>query len=157
MAGWQPRPRYVGEEEGDMKLSEAANRVIDFARKVREYYSTELPKHHPNYPVVGPDEENVPPPPEEKELRDFLSALSDETIYQLILIMYLGRGDFGTDDLAGYYESLKGTLGDPEHAASQMMDKAPLADYLVDGLEELRKHKINVDKMPLKKVTVRKR
>jgi hypothetical protein len=27
----------------------------------------------------------------------------------------------------------------------------------LDGLEELRKHKINVDKMPLKKVKVRKR
>jgi hypothetical protein len=116
-----------------------------------------LPKRHPNYPVVGLDEESVPPPPEEKELKDFLSTLSDEMIYQLILIMYLGRGDFGTDDLAGYYETLTHTFSDSEHAASQMMDKAPLADYLLDGLEELRKHKINVDKMPLKKVKVRKR
>jgi hypothetical protein len=140
-----------------MNLSEAANKVIDLARKVREYYATELPKRHPNYPVVGLDEESAPPPPEEKELRDFLSKLSDEMIYQLILIMYLGRGDFGTDDLAEYYETLKGTFGDSEHAASQMTDKAPLADYLLDGLEELRKHKINVDKMPLKKVKVRKR
>jgi hypothetical protein len=139
-----------------MNLSEAANRVIDLARKVREYYATELPKRHPNYPVVGLDEESVPPPPEEKELRAFLKTLPEEMIYQLILIMYLGRGDFGTDDLAGYYESLAGTFGVPEHAASQMMEKAPLADYLSDGLDELRKHKINVDKIPLKKVKVRK-
>jgi len=140
-----------------MNLSDAANRVIDLARKVREYYASELPKRHPNYPVVGLEEESAPPPPEEKELRDFLSTLSEEMIYQLILIMYLGRGDFGTDDLAGYYATLKGAFGDPEHAASQMMDKAPLADYLLDGLEELRKHKINVDKMPLKQAKVRKR
>jgi hypothetical protein len=70
--------------------------------------------------------------------------------------MYLGRGDIGTDDLAAYHETLKATFGDPQHAAAQMLDKAPLADYLLDGLEELRKHKINVDKMPLKKVTSRK-
>src|SRR5919197_814552 len=108
-----------------MKLSEATNRVIDLARKVREYYATELTKYHPNYPMIRLGEESAPPPPEEKELRDFLSALSDEMIYQLILIMYLGRGDFGTDDLAGNYEALKGTFGDPEHAAAQMMDKAP--------------------------------
>jgi len=140
-----------------MNLSDAANRVIELARKVRDYYASELPKWHPNYPLVGLDEESAPPPPEERELRDFLATLSDDMIYQLILVMYLGRGDFGTDDLAGYYEALKGTFGGPEHAVSQMMDKAPLADYLSDGLEELRKHKINVDKMPLKKVKVRKR
>src|SRR5438552_14247475 len=96
-------------------------------------------------------------PPEEQQLRDFLSHLSDDMINQLTLIMYLGRGDFGTDDLAEEYETLKGTFGGPEHAAAQMLDKAPLADYLLDGLEELRKHQINVDKMPLKKVKVRKR
>ena len=66
-------------------------------------------------------------------------------------------GDFGTGDLAGYYAALKGTFGDSAHAASQMMDKAPLADYLLDGLEELRKHKINVDRIPLNKVKLKQR
>ena len=99
----------------------------------------------------------APAPPEEEELTAFLGSLSEEMVYQLILIMYLGRGDFGIDELAGYYQALKGTFGDPQHAASQLTDKAPLADYLVDGLEELRKHKIDVDKMPLKKVKLRKR
>lgn len=140
-----------------MTLSEAASRVIDLARKVREYYATELPKRHPNYPLVGLDEGSVPPPPEEKELRDFLSTLSEDMIYQLLLIMYLGREDFGPENLGVYYEDLKGSFGDAEHAALQMMDKAPLADYLLDGLEKLRQHKINVDKMPLKKIKVRKR
>jgi hypothetical protein len=140
-----------------MNLSAAAEKVITLARQVREYYATELPKYHPNYPVVGPDEKTAPPPLQEKDLRDFLSTLSDEMIYQLILIMYLGRGDFGPDDLAGYYQALKGAFGGREYAISQMMDKAPLADYLLDGLEELRKHKMNVDKMPLKKAALRKR
>jgi hypothetical protein len=140
-----------------MNLSEAANRVIDLARKVREYYDTELPKRHPNYPLIGLDEEGPPPPPEENELRAFLAALPDEMIYQLILIMYLGREDFDTDDLAGHYASLKNTFSDAEHAVAQMVDEAPLADYLLDGLEELRKHNINLDRMPLKRGKVRKR
>ena len=140
-----------------MSVAEAANRAIDLSRKVRDYYAAELPKRHPNYPLVGLDEESVPPPPEEMELRDFFATLSEDTIYQLILIMYLGRGDFGTDDLADYYETLNDTFVDPNHAVSQMMDKAPLADYLADGIEELRKHNIKVDRMPLKRVKVRKR
>jgi hypothetical protein len=140
-----------------MKLSEAANRVIDLARKVREYYSSELPKRHPNYPLVGIDEESAPPPPEEMELRDFLRGLPVETIYQLVLVMYLGRGDFGTDQLAAYFKDLKDTFDNPDYAASQMMGKAPLAEYLADGLEELRKHHLNVDKLPLKNGKVKKR
>ena len=141
-----------------MKLSEAANRVIDLAGKVREYYETELRKRYPNYPLVGLDEETVPPPPQEKELSDFLATLSDEIIYQLMLIVHLVRGRCSVDDLGAHYESLKDTVGDPEEAAEEMMwFKASLADELSDGLEELREHKINVDKMLLKKVKVRKR
>jgi hypothetical protein len=63
--------------------------------------------------------------------------------------MYIGREDFGVDDLPGRYEPLKQTFGTPERAASQMMDKAPLADYLSDGLSELKRHRIPVDNLPL--------
>ena len=139
-----------------MGLSKAAVRVIELARKVHDYYAAELPKWHPNYPLVKEEENAPPPPPEEKQLRDFLATLSEDLIYQLIVIMYLGRGDFAAEELAGYYQALKGTLGDSAQAASQLMDKAPLADHLTDGLEELRKHGISVDKMPLNKAKVRK-
>jgi hypothetical protein len=139
-----------------MTLLEAAHKVIALAREVRDYYAAELPKRHRHYPLVDLDEESPPAPSAERELRAFLSSLPEETVYQLILIMYLGRGDFGVDDLAGYYKALNGTFGDREHAVSQMTDKAPLADYLSDGLEELRKHRIDVNKMPLKKVKLRK-
>jgi hypothetical protein len=138
-----------------MKLSEAASKVIELARKVREYYDAELPKWHPSYPLVGADDGIAPPPPEEKELKDFLATLSDEIVYQLLMLMDLGRGDIGTDHLADYYADPVNTLGDREHAASEMFHQVALADQLLDGLEELRRHKINVDKMPLKKVKVR--
>jgi len=140
-----------------MTLSKAAHKVIDLARQISDYYTSELPKWHPNYPLVNLGEESAPPPPEEKELQAFLASLPEETIYQLVLLMYLGRGDFGTDDLAGTHEDLKRTFGKAEHAASQMMGKAPLADYLADGLAELRKQGINVDKLSLKKVKLGKR
>lgn len=143
----------------DMNLSEATKTVIDLARKVSDYYATELPRRYPNYPLIDLDEEEiVPSPAEERRLSNFLSTLSHELIYQLILLMYLGRGDFGTDDLAENHERLKGTFGDAKDAASHMMlYKATLADELSDGLEELGKHKINVDKLPLKRIKVRKR
>jgi hypothetical protein len=144
-----------------MNLSEAAKRVIELGRKVRAYYETELPKRFPNYPLVNPgddpDAPDVPPPPEEIQLQDFLATLSENMIYQLILLIYLGRGDFSSGDLAGYYAALKGTVGDREQVADYIMTfKATVADNLEDGLEELRKHKINVDKMQLQKIKARK-
>lgn len=144
-----------------MHVSEAANKVIDLSAKIRDYYDAELPKRYPNYPLVELDQidtEDVPPPPEEKELKDFLATLPAETIYQLFLIMHFGRGGFGPKDLAVNYENIKEMIGDADEAVAEMMDlKATLADELSDGLEELRQHKIIADKMPLKRVKVRKR
>ena len=88
-----------------MKLSETAATVIDLATAIRDYWNTELPKRHRNYPVVSAGEDSGPPPPEEAKLRSFLEKLPDEEIYKLILLMYVGRGDFGTDDLAMHYRT----------------------------------------------------
>src|SRR6266498_2659703 len=130
-----------------MKLSETAKEVIALAEAIRNYWDTELPKRHPDYPLVHPGEDSGPPPPEAKKLRDLLASLPEDAIYQLALIMHLGRGDFGTEDLAGHYEALKRTFRKPDWAASQMMEKAPLADYLADGLAELKKSGIDVDRL----------
>jgi hypothetical protein len=139
------------------KLSEVAARVIDLARQTRDYWDSELPKRHPDYPFVHPGEDSGPPPPQASQLQELLDELPEDIIYKLLLIMYLGRGDFATEDLSGSFEDLKKTFAKPEWAASQMMDKTPLADYLTDGLAELREHKIDVDKLlPLKPVRSRK-
>ncbi|MGH7170835.1 MAG: DUF3775 domain-containing protein [Gemmataceae bacterium] len=128
-----------------MKLSEAANEVIALAETIRNYWDAELPKRHPDYPFVHSGEDSGPPPPEEQKLKALLASLPEDLIYKLALLMYLGRGDFGTGDLAGRYQSLKQTFGKPDRAASQMMGKATLADYLTDGLAELDKTGIDVD------------
>lgn len=132
-----------------IQLSEAASRVIDLARKVREYYAAEYPKYHKKYPVVDLLEPGPPPPDEERQLKDFLISLPVEMIYRLILLMYLGRGDFPAGELQAALEYLKSTFPKPEWAVSQMMEKAPLADYLSDGLDELRKKAIDVDHLPV--------
>jgi hypothetical protein len=140
-----------------MKLSEALSRVIDLSGKVRDYYEAELPKRHRLYPLISEGEETAPPPPEEKELRRFFSTLSDDMILQLLLIMYVGRHDFGVDELAENFETFKREYVDLGYAKSEMLRRrATLADYLSDGMEELRNHQINVDKLPLKKVKTRK-
>ncbi len=130
-----------------MKLSEAAKEVIVLAEAIRTYWDTELPKRHPHYPFIHLGEDSGPPPPEEQKLKDLLASLPEDAIYKLALIMYLGRGDFGTDDLAGRYQALRETFGNPRWAASQMMGKTPLADYLTDGLAELRKAGIDMDQL----------
>jgi hypothetical protein len=142
-----------------MNLSEAVNRVIGIASKIPVYYETELRKLFPNYPLVDLEvEEKLPPPPEEQQLREFLESLSDDLIYQLILIVHFWRGYFRLEDMAAYYAGMKDTVGDRTQALSLLMIyEFTLADQLASGLEELREHKINPDRLPLKKVKVQKR
>jgi hypothetical protein len=139
-----------------MKLSEAAARVIELSGKVRDYYDAELPKYHPDYPLVNEGEEEPPPPPEEAELRAFLERLPREQILQLLLIVNVVRGFCSADDLAGAYEALKSDYVDTEEAVSEMADMAALADNLSFGLEDLQSRGIEVDKMPLRKQRSRK-
>jgi hypothetical protein len=138
-----------GQSKTDTKLSQVAKRTITLARKIRAYYDDKLPKWYPHYPLISPGEEAPPPPPEETALTQFLSELPPELLYQLILVMYIGRGDFEVEDLPGAYAALKQTSGEPKWAASQMLEKAPLADYVSDGLVQLQEHGINVDNLPL--------
>ena len=128
-----------------MTLSNAAHEVIRLANRIREYWDIELPKRHPNYPVIKPSEDDGPPPPEEAQLRKFLENLPEDTIYELVLLMRLGFGDVDTGDLAGELRRLRDDHANPELAISELMGTAPLGDYLFDGLETLRTEGIDVD------------
>lgn len=135
-----------------MKITELLKEVIPLAEAIREYWDTELPKRHPDYPIVRFGEKSAPPPPEQEKLRKLLLGMPDELIYRLIAIMYLGRGDFGARQLAEQLEEMKETFPKPERAVSQMLAKAPLAEYLTDGLAELQKHHIDPDSIGLESV-----
>src|SRR5713226_10279078 len=86
-------------EGGKMKLSEAVEKVIGLAKDIREYWETELPKRHPDYPVMNPGEEELPPPPEEKKLAKLFASLPKDMVYQIGLLINLGRGDFDVREL----------------------------------------------------------
>jgi hypothetical protein len=142
--------------ESTVKLSEAAATVIERARAIRAYWEAELPKRHPDYPVIHLGENSGPSPPEKAKLREFLADLPPETVYQLLLVMCLGRGDFDSSNLIDHFEQIRTTFPKPEWAISQMMEKAPLAAYLTDGLDKLKHSKINVDKLFTKASRTRK-
>jgi Protein of unknown function (DUF3775) len=128
-----------------MKLSEAAKKAIQLADACRSYWDRELPKRHPHYPLIRADEDSGPAPPEQQQLESLLRSLPEEQVYALLLPMYIGRGDFGTSHLEESYNALKDTFEKPEFAISQMTGKGVLGEYLSDGLEELQRHKIDVD------------
>lgn len=139
-----------------MKLSEAVKKVIRLAKVIREYWETELPKRHPDYPVMSPGEQPLPPPPEEEELAKLFANLPEDLVYQIGLLMYLGRGDLDVRELADYYKSLKESFASATALAAQLTGKATLADYLSDGLAELKKHGLDVDRLPLKPARLRR-
>jgi Protein of unknown function (DUF3775) len=130
-----------------MTLSNVVKEVIALSEAAQVYWDRELPKRHPEYPIVRPGEDSGPPPEEEKKLLALLTGLPPDILYKLALIMALGRGAVTMDDLADRYEAMKDELGKPAFVVTQMLETAPLAEYLVDGLEELKRNHINVDKL----------
>ena len=132
-----------------MKIEEAARKAIGLAEAIRNYWETELPKRHRNYPLVEPEEDSGPPPAEEKQLRQFLGRLSKDTVYKLALIMYLGRGDFDPGDLPDEYQSLTENFEGPSAVVAEMTENAGLAEYLLEGMTILGTHNINLDKVDL--------
>ncbi len=130
-----------------MELTEAAEKVIDLANRVQEYWERELPKKHPSYPIIKPGEESVKPPPQEKELQKLLTKLPTNTIYELGLLMSLGKGEVETTELADYLHTIKKHFDEPRLLAMYMAESIPLATYLSDGLTAIKKNRIDLTKL----------
>ncbi len=132
-----------------MKVTTAVSKAIALAEAIRDYWEAELPKRHPNYPLVGPDDDPGPPPPEEKKLRQFLARLPEEVLFKVALVAYLGRGDYETNNLAADYQALRDDFDGPSELISQLLEKASLADYLTEGMTILKKEGLDLDKIEL--------
>jgi hypothetical protein len=133
-----------------MKLSEVVAKVIPLAREVREYYDRELPRAFPDYPFISEEQENsIPAPPEQKELRALLEGLPLEQVLQLALLLDFGRMYFGPDKLAENYEAMRGYYRDPGPLLARLLDYPPLGDCLADALEFLAERGLDVDCLPL--------
>ena len=131
-----------------MKISEAVREVIRLGDASRAYWDRELPRHHPHYPLIRAGESSAPPPPENARIQSLLEGLPEDQLYALILLTYMGRGDFGADDLLVAYQTMKETFPSKDLAIAQMMGMNTLAEYLTDAMEEIRKRHIDLDQFP---------
>ena len=130
-----------------MKLSEAVRQVIRLGEASRAYWDRELPKYHPSYPLIRAGEASAPPPPEDAQIQALLTSLPEDQLYTLILLTYVGRGDFSADHLESAYQTMKETFPNKELAIAQMSGKETLAEYLTDAIEEIKKRHIDLDNL----------
>ena len=140
-----------------MKLSQVLPEVIRLSQAISDYWETELPKRHPNYPLVYPGEDSGPPPPEEKTLRDLLDGLPEDALYKIALIMHLGfRALRNGQACLGIPEGEGGVRAAGSRRLPDWQRRRSLGDELSDGLEILGKAGIDVDKMNFKAARTRK-
>ena len=132
-----------------MKLSEAVREIICLGDASRAYWDRELPEHHPHYPLIRAGEEPVPPPPQDSQIQSLLKSLPEDQLYALILLSYVGRGDFRADDLLPAYQAMKEAFPSKDLAIAQMMGEKTLAEYLTDAMEEIQKRHIDLDRLQL--------
>jgi hypothetical protein len=133
--------------EGAMKLSEVVREVIRLGDASRAYWDRELPKHHPHYPMILAGENSAPPPPEDAQIQALLKSLPEDQVYALILLTYVGRGDFSADHLMPAYQTTKEILPSRDLAIAQITGQKTLAEYLTDAMEELQKRHIDLDRL----------
>jgi hypothetical protein len=108
-----------------------------------------LPKHHPRYPLIRPGEDSGPPPPEDAQIQALLETLPEDQLYALVLLAYVGRGDFSADRLPKAYQKIKEIFPTRDLAIAQMAGNKTLAEYLTDAMEEIRKRRIDLDSLKL--------
>jgi hypothetical protein len=97
--------------------------------------------------LVGAGEDSGPPPPEDAQIEALLKSLPEDQLYAVILLMYVGRGDFSADQMLPAYQTMKETFPSRDLAIAQMIGKRALAEYLTDAMEEIEKRHIDLDRL----------
>ena len=121
-----------------MKLSAIIDRVCALADAIGAHQDAERRKRCPTYPFCDLMADLGPPPPQEQELQDFLTSLSPGTLYALVVLLYLGRGDIEpADDLLAEYERASNLCHQPAQAVEGLLSKVSLASSLRAGVEKL--------------------
>jgi len=128
-----------------MKLSQVIRKVIRLGDASRAYWDRELPKHHPHYPVIRPEDRSAPPPPEDAQIQALLESLPEDQLYAVALLTYVGRGDLTADDLIPAYLTIKQILPNKELAIAQITGQKTLGEYLTDAVAEIQKRHIDLD------------
>jgi hypothetical protein len=133
-----------------MKLSTVVHKVIDLGHAIADWCEEELPKRHPNYPIINEGEEPSPPPPQQKTLRELLESLPEDMVWKIALIRNIGQRGIDPRGLQRQYEEVRERYDDAAEAIALMSGHPALGDDVEDGLAELKKHKIDVDKWNFK-------
>lgn len=131
-----------------MKLSEVVKEILPLAQATQAYWEAELPKRHPNYPLVNPGEDDGPPPPEEVELRRIIQQLPEEQVYELILLERMGQGFHDMSDMPRQFAQAKQDFS-KKTAVAVLQGNHLLGEYLSESLAELARKGIDVDDLPL--------
>ena len=137
-----------GQRGKKMTIATAVSKVMPLAMAIQNYWEKELPRRHPNYPLVDPNVDDGPPPPETQLLREFLERLPEETLYRLGLIISPGRARFDTSRLESRYHELRDEY-DVSSCIAWVLDNIHLADDLEYGMEILSEKGIDLDKLDL--------
>ena len=137
-----------------MTAMEAVEKALPLARAIQTYWDVELPKRHPRYPYMeSPDADDGPPPPETQELRELLESLSDETLYKVGLVMFLGRRSIRPENLAAGHQELVEEY-ERDFLSEWILSDYHLAEYLEDALEMLTARGVDLDRLDLTPVGV---
>ena len=128
-----------------MKLSEVVRDVIRLGDASRAYWERELPKHHPRYPIIRAGETPPASPPEDAQLQALLESLPEDQLDAIIVLTYVGRGDFRPENLPRAYQDVKEMFPSSDMTIAQLVGTNALAEYLTDAIEELQKRQIDLD------------
>ena len=126
-------------DEGDepAELNIGLDKIQDIVLKAREFDLEEFPDE----PDPGADadaaenrEERLDEgdDPTEAELRELIDDLNDDEVVDLIALVWIGRGDFGVEEIGEARE-----LAKERHQGSSsryLMGIPTLAEYLAEGL-----------------------
>jgi hypothetical protein len=132
-----------------MKLSEIVARVCDLGTAVAEYRERMRPRSTGSGRGVIPVSQLPPPPPrlaEELELRALLGSLVVAQLNALLVIMYVGRGDWDAeDDFLDHYHHISDTFPHAAWAVDKLLSKRALVEFLRQGVAAFTRAGKNID------------
>ena len=127
----------IDEGNEPAELHVGLDKIQDIVLKAREFDQEEFPDE-PDPGAESDAAENREErldegdDPTEAELRELIDDLNDDEVVDLIALAWIGRGDFGIDELGEARE-----LARERHQGSSskyLMGIPTLAEYLVEGL-----------------------
>jgi hypothetical protein len=138
----KPVKRHVIDVEDDSDVPlEIDPALVEFMILKARAFDVKVPPVEPDPGSNAADDgergvlEDYPSDQTETELRDAIEGLSDEAAIDLVAIFWIGRGDFGREEL-GQARTLAVERGG-EPVANYLLGEPNLGDFLEEGLVTL--------------------